>query len=152
VDEHVFAAFITLDEAEALLGIEEFDLALTGADYLGRHPAATGGAAARGAETAARPTAAAAAIVIASETIAAAESTASPIVTTTAKAGAAVHEWIETLFPETVPFVAPLAATPSIVTHEPNAPSIRPQSSPGDADENRRIEAMDNPRHSRRPL
>jgi hypothetical protein len=123
VDEHVFAAFITLDEAEALLGIEEFDLALTGADHLSRHSAATGGTAAPGAETAARPTAAAA-IVIASETIAAAESTASPIVTTTAKAGAAVHEWIETLFPETVPFVAPLAATPSIVTHEPNAPSF----------------------------
>src|SRR5690606_23292386 len=132
--------------AETLLGIEEFDLALAGADHLRRHPAATGRAAAPGAETAAR--AAATAIVVAAETIAAAESvtTAAPVVT--AEAGAAVHEWIETLFPETVPFVAPLAATPSIVTHETNAPSIRPQSSPGDADENRRIEAMDNPRHS----
>src|SRR5690606_39426155 len=41
VNEHVLTAFIALDEAESLLGVEELDLALAGADNLRRHSAAT---------------------------------------------------------------------------------------------------------------
>src|SRR5690606_40707611 len=54
VDEHVLPAFVALDETEALLGVEEFDFALAGADHLRRHSAATGGRAARAGETGSR--------------------------------------------------------------------------------------------------
>jgi hypothetical protein len=58
VDEYVLTALVALDEAEALLRVEEFDLALAGADNLGRHSAATAAArapaAAIAAEAAAR--------------------------------------------------------------------------------------------------
>jgi 2-keto-3-deoxy-L-rhamnonate aldolase RhmA len=40
VDEHVLATVFTLDEAEALLAVEELDDTLAGADDLGRHAAA----------------------------------------------------------------------------------------------------------------
>jgi hypothetical protein len=46
VDEDIFAAIVADDEAEALLGVEEFDDALAFADDLGRHAAAAWAAAA----------------------------------------------------------------------------------------------------------
>jgi hypothetical protein len=52
VYEHIFAAIFTLDEAEALLAVKEFYDALTGADNLGRHSAATTTAATWAAEAA----------------------------------------------------------------------------------------------------
>src|SRR5690606_1022172 len=85
MDEHVLAAVIADDEAEALLGIEELDHALALADDLGRHSAArpaeaasTTAAAAVATATAAAAEAVAAAIAVtaaisAAETVAAAE-------------------------------------------------------------------------------
>ncbi|GGB74832.1 hypothetical protein GCM10010833_32540 [Blastomonas aquatica] len=49
MNEHIFAAIFALDEAEALLCIKEFDLALGLADHLGGHAAKA--AAARSAAT-----------------------------------------------------------------------------------------------------
>jgi hypothetical protein len=57
VHEHIFAAIIANDEAEALLRVEEFDDAFAFANDLRGHSATTAAAAA---ETAAAPTAAAA--------------------------------------------------------------------------------------------
>src|SRR5690606_32020523 len=47
VNEHVLTTFVALDEAEALLRVEEFYLALAGTDNLGGHSAAATTAAAR---------------------------------------------------------------------------------------------------------
>src|SRR5690606_19225950 len=125
VDEHVLAAFVALDEAEALLRVEELHLAGAGADDLGGHAAA---AARRAAIAAGEPAAVSAAVAIAAESVATAKSIATtrraPVVTAKARR-TAVRKRIETLFPETVPLVAPPAATSFIVTHVPNAPSLR---------------------------
>jgi hypothetical protein len=80
VNENVFAAIIAYDEAEALLGVEEFDDALAFANDLGGHPAAA--AAKSAAAATAESTAAAAAIA------ATAESTAITISATTAAVAA----------------------------------------------------------------
>jgi hypothetical protein len=87
VDEHVLAAVVTDDEAEALLRIEELDDALALADDLGRHSAPTAAAEASAAATAeatasAAVAAAAVPITAATATIAApaAESAASAAV------------------------------------------------------------------------
>ncbi|MBB5731825.1 hypothetical protein FHS61_000829 [Altererythrobacter atlanticus] len=143
MDEYIFTAFITLDEAETLLGIEEFYLALAGADNLGGHSATARATTA----TAAEPTAAAAAtrttaeaaatIIVETATAASTETAAAATPVISAKARRSViREGIETLFTKTVPLVAPPAATTFIVTHEPNVPSlrIRPQLAPGDRD------------------
>src|SRR5690606_35382707 len=76
VDEHVLAAFVALDEAEALLRIEELDLALSGADDLRRHAASPGSPRST---TATEPTATAAEATVAvsaSEAISTAEAVA----------------------------------------------------------------------------
>jgi predicted tellurium resistance membrane protein TerC len=116
VHEHILAAVIANDEAEAFLAIEEFDDACAFADNLGGHAAATAACAAAtkaataaAAETAAAATAAEAiaataeAITAATETIAA---TAEAV--TTAKAAAAT----EIVTAETVALVA---ATPTAI-------------------------------------
>ena len=76
VDEHVLAAVIADDEAEALLRVEEFDDALAFANDLGGHAAATAATAAEttaaAATAAAEATAAAAAAEAATATAAAA--------------------------------------------------------------------------------
>src|SRR5690606_19441206 len=120
VDEHVLTALIALDEAEAFLGIEEFYLAGAGTDDLRGHAAAP-----RRATIASAETATAAAVAIA-ETIPATEAVTAarraPIITPVA---GTARKRVETFFSETVPLVAPPAATSFIVTHEPNAPSLR---------------------------
>src|SRR4051812_3177922 len=68
MDEHVVAAIVADDEAEALLAVEEFDDALGLADDLGGHSAA--------AEAAAAATAAAEAAAAAAEAVAAVAATA----------------------------------------------------------------------------
>src|SRR5690554_5739534 len=124
VDENVLAAFVTLDEAEALLSVEELDLALAGSDDLRRHAATTGRTAIAAAESAA---AAAAVVPAATEAVTTAETVAAagraPIVTA-AETRRAARKRIETLFPEIVSLVAPPAATSFIVTHEPVVPLL----------------------------
>jgi hypothetical protein len=67
MDEHVFAAIVAYDEAEAFLAVEELYDALAFADHLGGHSAAPGAA-----EAAATTTAAVAAATISAATAAAA--------------------------------------------------------------------------------
>jgi hypothetical protein len=127
VDEHVFAAIVTNDEAETLLAVEELDHAGALANDLGGHTAtaatttaeATTAAAAEAATEAAATTAAAEATAIAAaeaatttaEAITTAETTAITETTTIAAA-------VEIVVAETVALVlaAPAAAT-SIKTH-----------------------------------
>ena len=129
MDEHVLAAVIADDEAETLLGIEEFDDALAFANDLRGHSAATAAAAAKAAAaaTAAAATAAAAAAVAA--TAAAAATAAEAAAVAKAAAAAAVAAALlesacvplNCLFAETVTFIAAapaaVAFAPSIETH-----------------------------------
>ncbi len=135
VDEHVLAAVIADDEAEALLGIEEFDDAFAFANDLGRHAAAETTAAAS--TTATEATAAAAVAATAATSAVAEATTAAAAVAaarraTVAEATAATAAIgtvapaerafsAEAVVPETVPFVpaatATVAFTPSIETH-----------------------------------
>lgn len=141
VNEHVFATVFTLDEAEALLSIEELDDALAGSDNLGRHSAATASAAAWAAEaataaaataaeaaaiTAAKATAittAEAATITAAKTAAAATTTeATAIATAETAAGksaaTATAVGIETTFvAESVALILAATAPPSVKTH-----------------------------------
>jgi len=112
VDEDIFAAIITLDEAEALACVEEFYRALGCAHDLRRHPATA-------TRTAAETTAAATAAIIATETatFAAAKATTTVIESLIA-AEAALRERIETVFAKTIAFVAAAAATTSVITHK----------------------------------
>jgi hypothetical protein len=127
VHEHILAAVIADDEAEALLRVEEFDDALAFADDLGRHSAttaatkATATAAAAESTTAAAVTAAtaaaeAAAVAIATAATSAAEAAAFLI--------AAAEITCEIVFAETVALVAAAPAAvplaPSIETHAPS--------------------------------
>jgi hypothetical protein len=135
VHEHILAAIVTDDEAEALLGIEEFDDALAFANDLGRHPAASAAAAesaaasAAAAEATAAATAAEAATAAAISTAAATAATAAEAATVTkaAAAEAAAFTWTAVKareFLTTTETVALVTAattavtlTPSIETH-----------------------------------
>ncbi|MDB5704856.1 MAG: integral rane TerC family protein [Sphingomonas bacterium] len=117
VHEHILAAIIANDEAEALLAVEEFDDARALADNLGGHAAATAACAATtetataaAAETAAAAATAAEAIATTAEAITAATETiaATAEAVTTAKAAAAA----EIVAAETVALVA---ATPTAI-------------------------------------
>jgi hypothetical protein len=138
--ENIFTALIALDEAEALLSVEEFHLALASAHDLRRHPAtarppiSAESAAATVTRTTAETVTTAAA---AAETITATEPVLSAKTVAAAKLTAARCEGIETFFPKTVPLVAsaPASATPSVKTHEPNVPSLRPLEPSGNASE-----------------
>lgn len=136
VNEHILTAVFTLDEAEALLGIEELYDAFAGTDDLGWHAAAAGtaeaatttAAAARAAEAAttaaAAITAAETTTITAAETaaIAAAEATATTtetaaIETAAAETTAAVR--VEAaLVTETIALVASATPPPSVKTHK----------------------------------
>ena len=126
VDEHVFRAVITDDEAEALLTVEEFDYAGAFANDLRGHAAATAAAeaattaAAEAATAAAETTAAAAAEAITAAAEAAAITTAetTTISETTAEAATIVTAAVKIVVAKTVALVlaAPAAAT-SIKTH-----------------------------------
>jgi hypothetical protein len=134
VHEHVLAAILTLDEAEALLAVEKLYNALALANDLSRH-AATGAAAITAAEaTAARGTTAEAAAARSTAAEAAAITTAEATTTAataktvtataeaiaaTAKTVTAACERIEAVFAKTVALVSAPAATPSIKTHKP---------------------------------
>jgi len=83
VNEHVLAAIIADDEAEALLTVEEFDDTLAFADDLGGHAATTAATAAAETAATAAAEAIAAAATATAEAIAAAAKTASTIAAVT---------------------------------------------------------------------
>src|SRR5690606_27307197 len=118
MDKHVFPAIIPLDEAEALAGIEEFYLALASADDLHGHAAPRAAASATAAKTAT--------VLAAMPTIVA---KAIPSLETVGLVGrhparnATLHERIETVFTDTVAFVASPPA-PFVVTHETEKPCL----------------------------
>ena len=141
MDEHVLAAFVALDEAKALVGIEELHLPLAGADDLRGHSAAASATTA-GSARATRAAAKSPAISATGKTIPSARaiSTAEAVAAAKAISAAelrcsAIGKWIEALLAESIPLVAPPAATPSIVTHLTNAPSFRPHVTLGCVDE-----------------
>jgi hypothetical protein len=171
VDEHVLAAVFALNEAKALLGVEELDGALALANDLRRHPAAAitttaaraaeaAAAATRGAAEAAAITAAAeAATITAAETTAtaataeaitaAAEAAAITAAATAAKAVATTSEGIETFFAEPVALVSAPAATPSVKTHKPERTFASPYCSARcDVDDSRGVARQAAPRPS----
>jgi hypothetical protein len=124
MDEHVLSALIALDEAETLLGIEEFYLALAGSNDLRGHSATTRSATAASTATIAKAAAIAATVIVeatsssaAAETVGAAKAitATAPVIPT--RRGRVATERIETFFTKTIPLVAPPAATTSVVTH-----------------------------------
>jgi hypothetical protein len=132
VHEDVFAAFIALNETEALGAVEELYDALALADDLGRHSAATAataGSAEAATAAAARAAEAAAITAAAAEAVTAAETTA--VTTATAEAIAAATETVtatETILAgeerielvltkTTIALVASPSATTSVKTH-----------------------------------
>jgi hypothetical protein len=143
VHEHIVAAFVALDEAEALRCVEELYDAAALANDLGGHAAtaATARAAAEAAATAAAETTAAAAAAeaitaaaaAAAEAITAAAATAAEAAATTAETVAAAataeaitaaaetilsgKERVEFVFSEPIPLVASPTATTSVKTH-----------------------------------
>ncbi len=141
VNEHIFAAIFTLDEAEALLAVKEFYDALTGADNLGRHSAATTTAATWAAEAATAATwataeaaataAAEAATITAAEAAAISAATKAATITaaeaaTIAAAKAAAETATTaaavgiktTLVAESVALILAATAPPSVKTHK----------------------------------
>jgi hypothetical protein len=139
VDEHILTTVFALDEAKALLAVEELHHTLAGADDLSRHAAAAGTAEAAttaAATTAARTATEAAAITAAeAATVAAAEAAAITAAETTATATTAAAEAAaikaaaaETtaaavrveaaLVTETIALVASATPPPSVKTHK----------------------------------
>lgn len=113
VDEHVLTTAILLDEAKTLCCVEELDRSGAFANHLSRHAAATRAAAKAATITTAKTTTGRTTEttpITATETVAAAKAAA---ITTAGK-------WIEIVFSETVPLVAPASAAPSIKTHKPD--------------------------------
>jgi hypothetical protein len=139
VDEHVLAAVIADDEAEALLRVEEFDDALAFADDLRGHSATAAAAkAAASAATAAIASATAAAVAASSAaavTVATAAAAAEPAAIAIAAAAAiaaalleSAAELLKIVFAETFALIATAATAvslaPSIETHiRPNLKS-----------------------------
>jgi hypothetical protein len=131
VHEHVFAAIVTNDEAEALLSVEELYDALTFADDLGRHAATTAATAAETTAAAAEAATTAAATEAAAITAAETSTIAAEAATAAAEAAAITAETaaaeataittaatVKIVVAETVALVlaAPAAAT-SVKTH-----------------------------------
>jgi hypothetical protein len=136
VNEHVFAAIFTLNEAEALVCVEELYRAAACSNNLCGH--ATGSATAATAETVAATAATAEAITAAAATrtaaaeavatAAAAEAiTAAAAETVAAAEVAAAHKGIEAFFTKTVTLVASPTATPSIKTHNAERTFVSPK-------------------------
>ena len=132
MDEHVLAAIVADDEAEALLAVEEFDDALGLADDLGGHAAAgAGAAAAEPAAAAAAAAAIAAAAAAAAEAVAAAAIAAATAAEAVAAAPLSESAAAEAaVFTETVALVsaapAALSAAPSVETHLYQYTFVRP--------------------------
>lgn len=138
VDEDVLTTVVTLDEAETLLRVEELDLALACADDLCRHAAAPRGTAIAATTEATAPAAAAKTAAATAATAAIIGETASAAaepVTAAKLRRSPILERIEGFFAESIPLVAPPAATASIVTHLTNVPSLRPLLASGVMDE-----------------
>ena len=133
VDEYVFAAFITLDEAKALARVEELYGAGTFTDHLSRHAAATRGTAAEAAATATTGATAETATVSTAKAAARRATKATAITAaktvTTAKAITATRKRIEAVFTEPVALVTATAATSSIKTHKPERTFVSSASS-----------------------
>ena len=137
VNEHVFAAVFTLDEAKALVGVEELYRATARADHLGRHAARSATASTAATRTAATETVATATaaetITATAEAIAAATRAATAeTIATAAEAVAATeaitaHEGVEAFFTKTVTLVASPTATPSIKTHKAERTFVSPK-------------------------
>jgi hypothetical protein len=129
VNEYVLAAFIALDEAEALGRVEEFYSALGLPDDLCRHSATTAAAAASTATAEAITASAAATEAITAAATAeaiAASAAAAEAITTAAEAIAAAaatesiltsKEGIESFLSKPIPLVASPTATTSVKTH-----------------------------------
>ncbi len=130
VYEHILAACILLDEAEALVRVEKFYRALALANDLGRHAAAITAAAARSTRRAATAEAIAATRWAAITAAEAATARCAKAITASATEAVttATAEWIETVFSETVPLVPALAATSSIETHKSERTFASPKS------------------------
>jgi hypothetical protein len=138
VNEHILAAIIADDEAEAFLRIEEFDDALAFANDLRGHSAATATAAAEATATAAAAakTAATAAVTAAAAAITAAAAEAAAVTIAAASAAAVAAALLKStaefaecwLFAETFALVSTattaVAFAPSIETHEPSELSL----------------------------
>ena len=129
MDEDVFATGFLLDEAEALLAIEELHRTLAGAHDLGGHAVETAATAAAATVAAAEAAASAAAtaateaVTAATEAIAAAAIVAERIVWSKVRRRAA--ERIEAILPKTIALI-PSATAPFIVTHNPNSTFVQP--------------------------
>lgn len=115
VNEHIFAAVFTLNEAEALLAVEKLYNAFAGADNLSRHSAATAATAA--AATGTTEATATRAAITAAETTAITEATPATAEIIATETAAATAVGIETFFAETVPLIASAAPPPSVKTH-----------------------------------
>ena len=137
--EHIFAAFIALDEAKAFLAVEKFNDAIAFADNLRGHSAAraaatastaaetTTAATAAAAEAAATVTAAESAAITAAETTTATTAAAKAAAITAAAAIAALLvEGIDVFFTKTIALIAPTSTAPttaaviSVETHALN--------------------------------
>ena len=141
VHERVFAALILLDEAEALLRIEEFYSAFASPDNLRWHAvetaactaastataAATWSAAALSAATAAEPVTAAAAAEPITATTAETIAAATVIIAAESTLGFATERG-ETIFTETIALVTAPAPAPFVVTHNKIRTFVTPPS------------------------
>ena len=130
VNENVFAAAFLLDEAEALLSVEELYDAFAGADDLCGHAVETAATAAAAALAAAEPSAAAtgtaataasaeaitAAAAATEAVIAATETVAAAAIAVTAEIAAAT-ERIEAFFTESIALITAPTTAPFIITH-----------------------------------
>jgi hypothetical protein len=126
VNEHILAAIVADDEAEALLRVEEFDDAFALADDLRGHAATTAAAEAAASAAAAKATATATAAEAATVAVTAAAAEPAAVTESAAAAEAAAllesaALFAETLFAETFALVATASAAipfaPSIETH-----------------------------------
>ncbi len=126
VNEYVLAAFIALNEAEALGCVEEFYSALGLPDDLCRHSATAAAASTATAEAIAASAAAAEAITAAAAEALTASAAATEAITTAAEAIAAAaatesiltsKEGIESFLSKPIPLVASPTATTSVKTH-----------------------------------
>jgi hypothetical protein len=120
VNEHIFAAIITHNKAEALLSVEKLYNASAFANDLGRHSAATAAAATETAAAAAITAAEAATVTTAKATAITATKTA-PVATKTTAAIARTTRFGESatkaIFTKTIALISAASAATSIKTH-----------------------------------
>jgi hypothetical protein len=128
VDEHVLAAVIADDEAEALLRIEEFDDTFAFADDLRRHAATATAETAAATAPAAEPTACATAAIAAGALAEAASTAAAIAAASAARAGIAATFLESASVSKTCFFEKPVALIPAATATIAFAPSIETHS------------------------